>query len=1122
MRRTRPLISAASRTDTTNMLGIECAAKSRTLPRLRPERHSPRHVAKRNLLLVDADSRSLRVLEVSLRKAGYSVTSCATAEEAFEFVELARPDLILSDTVLGELDGFGFVMRLREREDLADVPLMFLSSDGSVESKVRGLELGVEDYLTKPIYIKEIITRVNLILQRFERQGLERRSLTKTRFSGSLSEMGLVDLLQTIDISRKSGVLHLSNGDKRGAVFFDEGSLAHAELGSLRGEHAVYRFLVWNDGHFDLEFRPVRIADRTIQTSTQGLLMEGMRRVDEWGRMLEQLPPLERIFEVDDTSLVERLAEIPDELNDLLRLFDGQRSLLQVVDDRNADDLATLESITKLYFEGLIVDSGRARGEEDDGFEEEALLPASGRANADASSRSRASTVPSRAAPDDGNSSESEGSSSLFPEGTERAGPDVRSSVDPLVGGAALDAVAPSEPRTLHPSSKPPAASEPTSPETESAPSGHSVFREPSNETREVSEVPASDVGSSAQSPDATAEAADAPGSTAESTAESTSENEAASDDPEDDSSDEDEASSTAASEASMAKKGNRRRKRSKTRESIPESNVIQFPAQKAAAAEAALATVTTRDDESGQHRVEAEREAERKQRLEQAAAKRAKAQERRADAESKRADADVKKAEAEALRAEAEAKSAEAEAKRFDVKRAEAEVKKAEAELKKAEAQKDDDAAKTARAAAQTKRDEAEGFAKDAEAMETEAQQLADGVGALERASVVLQGEAKDLIAAAESLEAEATAIETAPPTVGVAVDADEEERASEPPKAKASEAPKKASDAPKKSDAKADAKADSKSESRKSEPPKKGSEASKKNDPKSKVRTSSSQTIKAITTSGEHAAVAEEFFTAKAYEAEIEHETWDDLHLDRLPQSDPKWRRVTLGFVAAGVLVIGAYWLYHNVLMPTPVELSNTPVVPAMPDMSNVASSMETEAVEEPVEEPSEALAAAPSEATPTEATDAVPTEEAAPTEEATGDVVPTEEATPTEAVAAVEAPVAAPGAYEALLEEARSTRNPRAKIAKFEEALAANPNGAEALEELGWIQLNRGQNAAAAELAQRASVLLPTSSRVWITLGAARQALRDAEGAQAAYRSCVEQGQGQYVDECRRMAR
>ena len=100
-----------------------------------------------------------------------------------------------------------------------------------------------------------------------------------------------------------------------------------AELGNLRGEEAVYRALIWNAGTFAVEFCPVS-NDDVIPTTTQGLLMEGMRCVDEWGRLLEQLPPLGTIFEIDRDALVERLNEIPDELNGILRLFDGKRTLL--------------------------------------------------------------------------------------------------------------------------------------------------------------------------------------------------------------------------------------------------------------------------------------------------------------------------------------------------------------------------------------------------------------------------------------------------------------------------------------------------------------------------------------------------------------------------------------------------------------------------------------------------------------------------------------------------------------------------------------------------------------------------------------------------------------------------
>ncbi len=316
-------------------------------------------MAKQNLLLVDADPRSLRVLEVSLRKAGYSVAACSDAAGALEMMELSQPDLILSDTRLPEMDGFAFVEEIRKREDWANVPFMFLSSDVSVESKVKGLELGVEDYLTKPIYIKEIITRVNLVLQRKKREGMGLRDLSeKARFSGSLSDMGLVDLLQTVDIGKKSGVLYMTSGSQRGAIYFRDGALVDAELGSrLRGDRAVYRALVWSDGSFEIDFRPVRRQD-IIKTSTQGILMEGMRRMDEWGRMLEQLPALDSVFEVNDRELLDRLAEIPDEINDVLKYFDGKNSLMAVVELATGDDLDVLAAISKLYFEGIIVDTG--------------------------------------------------------------------------------------------------------------------------------------------------------------------------------------------------------------------------------------------------------------------------------------------------------------------------------------------------------------------------------------------------------------------------------------------------------------------------------------------------------------------------------------------------------------------------------------------------------------------------------------------------------------------------------------------------------------------------------------------------------------------------------------------
>jgi DNA-binding response OmpR family regulator len=315
-------------------------------------------VAKQQLLLVDADIRSLRVLEVSLKKAGYSVTTAQDGADALSKIELSTPDLILTDTRLPNVDGYALVRKLKEHSDWASIPVVFLTSQKSIEDKIRGLELGVEDYLTKPIFVRELIARVNLLLARRTREGIATKERTvtgqRTRFTGQISDMGVVDLLQTFEVSRKSGVVHIHNGDHEANIFFRDGKVVDAALGRLVGEEAVYRALLWNEGNFEVEFCRVENAD-VIGTSTQGLLMEGMRRVDEWGRLLEALPPLSTIFEVNADELVDRLNEIPDELNGILRLFDGRRDLMAVVDASPFEDLSTLSTVSKLYFEGLLV-----------------------------------------------------------------------------------------------------------------------------------------------------------------------------------------------------------------------------------------------------------------------------------------------------------------------------------------------------------------------------------------------------------------------------------------------------------------------------------------------------------------------------------------------------------------------------------------------------------------------------------------------------------------------------------------------------------------------------------------------------------------------------------------------
>lgn len=312
-------------------------------------------MAKQQLLLVDSDPASVRVLEVSLKKAGFSVTTASDGLDALAKLEHFVPDLVLTDTRLPRVDGYELVRRIKKMPELAGTPIVFLTSQKSIEDKIRGLELGVEDYLTKPIFVRELVSRVGLLLARRTHQKVANLpGNPRTHLSGDLSDMGVVDLLQSFDLGRKTGIAHLlSSSGEQATIHFRDGQVIDAEHGRLSGEEAVYRALIWTRGSFEVDFGPQEHRE-VIHISTQGLLMEGMRRVDEWGRLLEQLPPVNTVFQVNFEALGDRLSEMPDELNGILKLFDRKRTLLEVVDESPFEDLSTLSTLAKLYFEGLL------------------------------------------------------------------------------------------------------------------------------------------------------------------------------------------------------------------------------------------------------------------------------------------------------------------------------------------------------------------------------------------------------------------------------------------------------------------------------------------------------------------------------------------------------------------------------------------------------------------------------------------------------------------------------------------------------------------------------------------------------------------------------------------------
>jgi DNA-binding response OmpR family regulator len=118
------------------------------------------------IVALDDEADILELLRVNLQKAGYRFEGFQEAEDLYRYLARERPALILLDLMLPGTDGLEVCRQIRRSEDLAGIPIIMLTAKGDESDKVVGLELGADDYVTKPFSVKELVARVHAVLRR--------------------------------------------------------------------------------------------------------------------------------------------------------------------------------------------------------------------------------------------------------------------------------------------------------------------------------------------------------------------------------------------------------------------------------------------------------------------------------------------------------------------------------------------------------------------------------------------------------------------------------------------------------------------------------------------------------------------------------------------------------------------------------------------------------------------------------------------------------------------------------------------------------------------------------------------------------------------------------------------
>ncbi|HOJ00548.1 MAG TPA: response regulator transcription factor [Anaerolineaceae bacterium] len=117
------------------------------------------------ILVIEDEERMARFVRLNLEQDGFQVNEALTGREGLDKLRTFMPDLILLDIMLPDLDGFELLKMIRE---IDTVPVIMLTAKGEEEDKVRGLELGADDYITKPFSPRELVSRVKAVLRRIE------------------------------------------------------------------------------------------------------------------------------------------------------------------------------------------------------------------------------------------------------------------------------------------------------------------------------------------------------------------------------------------------------------------------------------------------------------------------------------------------------------------------------------------------------------------------------------------------------------------------------------------------------------------------------------------------------------------------------------------------------------------------------------------------------------------------------------------------------------------------------------------------------------------------------------------------------------------------------------------
>ncbi len=307
---------------------------------------------RRKILIADQFEFDIQEIRKALIVEGYEVRVAKSEADVLPYLESFKPDLLILESKMLGLEPSNFIHQLRSAQSGERIPIVIASSQKSIDERIGLLELDVDEFIYKPFEVDEVLARLEILIKEVQKVE-EAPQIAAPGFNGSLAEMSLVDLLQTLEVGKKTAVVTLNRSGSEGKVYVTDGQVIDAELESLPPKKALLRMFTWNAGQFSVSMKAHQRAKR-IFDGTRELISEGVTRLYRWEQLSRHLPSLQSI--ALRAPAKQQQAPTKDEQK-MIDLIDGKKRFIDLAEASPFDELKALRLLKTLFEKGLIVEA---------------------------------------------------------------------------------------------------------------------------------------------------------------------------------------------------------------------------------------------------------------------------------------------------------------------------------------------------------------------------------------------------------------------------------------------------------------------------------------------------------------------------------------------------------------------------------------------------------------------------------------------------------------------------------------------------------------------------------------------------------------------------------------------